>query len=238
MLTGRLHSIETLGSLDGPGLRTVFFMQGCNMRCLYCHNRDSWEVAGGKVCSSGELVEAALSYREYYGEKGGVTFSGGEPLLQADFLIEAVRELKRLGIHTALDTSGSVYSEKSRELFRLADLVMLDIKHSDKARYPELCGFPGGNAFSNLRYLQLQGLKYWIRQVIVEGYTDSEEQADGLARLLAARNPPEKTELLPYHDMGLSKWTASGSRYPLGGIKPPPAERMELLRNRLRGLST
>lgn len=233
MKTGLIHSVETLGLLDGPGLRTVFFMQGCNMRCIYCHNRDSLDIEGGRSCTVGEIADTALRYREYHGEDGGVTFSGGEPLLQAEFLIEAVKALRSRGIKTALDTSGSFYNEKTRILFGLVDLVILDIKHSDKRRYPELCRFPGENAFANLEYIRRNSVRYWIRQVVVGGYTDTEEQAAKLARLFDSGHKPEKIELLPYHETGREKWSACGEAYPLEGAEPPSAARMKLLREKI-----
>ncbi|MBI9104842.1 MAG: 4Fe-4S cluster-binding domain-containing protein [Spirochaetales bacterium] len=247
MIKGRLHSIETLGTLDGPGLRTVFFMQGCNMKCLYCHNRDSWSLNGGREFSLDELISTVISYREYYGEEGGVTFSGGEPLLQADFLIDVVKELKAMYIHTAIDTSGSLFNEKTRKLFGLADLIILDIKHARKNEYKSVCSYPGEMAFANLAFLQESNKKYWVRQVIVDGYTDDERQVEELKNLLQfgktgrsdspcnsdypekSVNKPERIELLPYHAMGKEKWLTCGMAYPLTGMEPPSTGRMRLL---------
>ena len=232
-MEGRIHSVETMGTLDGPGLRTVFFLQGCNMKCVYCHNRDTWDLSEGESWSAERIVSTALSYRDYYGEEGGVTFSGGEPLLQVDFLLEAVKELKDAGIHTAVDTSGSVFNEKTRKLFNMADLVLLDIKHSDISQYPRICGNRGKNTFSNLRYLQENTTAYWVRQVIVEGYTDSVSQVEELATLLKPGHRPRRVDLLPYHEMGKEKWKLYGEDYPLEGTAPPSEERMSLLRDRL-----
>ncbi len=236
MIQGRIHSIETMGTLDGPGIRTVFFLQGCNMQCVYCHNRDSWSLNGGELYTVGKVVSTALSYREYYGEDGGVTFSGGEPLLQGDFLFEAAASLKKYGISTAVDTSGSVFNRKVAELFRLVDLVILDIKHSDMNQYGRICSFSGDSAFCCLEYLQNSNIRYRVRQVIVEGYTDTVEQVDHLAEILESDNPPERVELLPYHDMGKNKWANCGKEYPLDGVLPPTEERVGLLRGRLKGL--
>lgn len=234
MNPGRIHSIETMGTLDGPGIRTVFFMQGCNMQCLYCHNRDSWDLSSGKAISKEEIVETVSSYRAYYGGNGGVTFSGGEPLLQSSFLLDVVIELKKRGIHTALDTSGSVYSRESRELLGAVDLVILDIKNSDDKVFRELCGLSSRNMKANLVYLQEGKTPYWIRQVILEGYTDSQKQMDDLSRMLKRGKPPLKIELLPYHGMGMEKWDAAGQHYGLKGAVPPDRELMNQLNMRLR----
>ncbi len=237
MIQGRIHSIETMGTLDGPGIRTVFFLQGCNMQCVYCHNRDSWSLNGGELYSVDKVVSTALSYREYYGENGGVTFSGGEPLLQGDFLFEAAASLKKYGISTAVDTSGSVFNEKTVEIFSLVDLVILDIKHSAVDKYESICSFPGRPAFASLKFLQKNRTRYWIRQVIVDSYTDTVEQVDRLVEILDSDNPPERIELLPYHSMGSNKWLKYGKNCPLEGISPPSKEKMSELKSRLKGLN-
>lgn len=233
MIEGCLHSIETLGSLDGPGLRTVFFLQGCNMECLYCHNRDSWTVGNGELYTVVDIISMVQSYREYYGDEGGVTFSGGEPLLQSRFLIEVIKELKKINIHTVLDTSGSLFNDETKELFQLADLIILDLKHIHKEKYRDICSYDGDNAFHNLNFLQNSENSYWIRQVIVEGYTDDFRHIEELGTVLRKGHCPEKIELLPYHKMGRDKWISSCGFYPLEGIKPPTAEKMSQLKTRL-----
>ncbi|MBI9099385.1 MAG: pyruvate formate lyase-activating protein [Spirochaetaceae bacterium] len=233
MKTGRIHSIESLGSLDGPGIRTVFFMQGCNMKCLYCHNRDSWDCRGGEVISTGEILSAVKSYRAYYGHTGGVTFSGGEPLLQSDFLLEVVTGLKDMGVHCAIDTSGSLYNGNTERLIDQTDLVILDIKHSDPHMYRTLCGSDGSASFRTLEYLKKSRTPYWIRQVIVPGYTDSFQQIDMLKELIMGKKSPERVELLPYHDGGKDKWISLGQQYPLEAIGSPPSDLMSVLRTRL-----
>ena len=238
MKSGRLHSVESLGALDGPGLRTVFFMQGCNMKCLYCHNRDSWSPIGGGVITVEDILKQVSSYREYYGKTGGVTFSGGEPLLQYDFLIDVITELKKLEIHTAVDTSGSVFNVKTNELFDLVDLVILDIKNSDPLMFSELCSHNSENTFSNLSYLQNSQNEYWIRQVIIEKYSDTEDQIDKLSDMLDLANRPGKIELLPYHSMGNEKWIHRGEPYPLKDVEPPSEELMNQLNTRLYRSST
>jgi pyruvate formate lyase activating enzyme len=233
MEEGRIHSIESLGSLDGPGIRTVFFMQGCNMKCLYCHNRDSWDSKAGTNITVDEILKSVRSFREYYGNKGGVTFSGGEPLLQSGFLIEAVSRLKQIGIHCTIDTSGSVFSENTRLLMDLADLVILDIKHSDFEEYKILCNYSGQSAFRTLEYLQRGSTSYWIRQVILERYTGSTGQIDNLKKITQKGLVPEKIELLPYHEMGREKWTEFNEAYSPKVMKKPSEELMNQLNIRL-----
>ena len=243
-LKGLVHSVESMGSLDGPGLRTVFFMQGCNMRCCYCHNPDSWSPSGGAEYSAEDILSAALDYKPYYGDSGGVTFSGGEPLLQADFLIEAVELLKAHGIASAVDTSGSVFNKKTRTLFNAAALVILDIKHAKKERYLEICSFPGDATFENLQYLQKNKIRYWIRQVVAAGLTDDDRQIDELAALLQEGARPEKTELLAYHSMGAEKWSEVEDAYTrsvslteiLRSLTPPEPARLKFLQSRLDDL--
>lgn len=237
MSKGRIHSIESMGTLDGPGLRTVFFMQGCNMRCLYCHNRDSWDPRSGREISVDEILESAASYKSYYGMSGGVTFSGGEPLLQSSFLLQAVNKLKKEGIHTAVDTSGSLFSRDTRELFDAVDLVILDIKHSNSYRFRELCGLPIENLRRNLEYLQKGGTAYWIRQVIAGGYTDTHQQINSLSRMIRRGAEPVKIELLPYHAMGMEKWAEAGEEYRLSHLEPPSGDLMDQLNMRLRNSS-
>lgn len=238
MLKGKLHSLETLGALDGPGLRTVFFLQGCNMKCLYCHNRDSWDPDAGSELTIDSILDTVQSNRAYYGKKGGVTFSGGEPLLQSAFLLQAVKALKEAGVHTVIDTSGSLFNAETKELFRSVDLVILDVKHSDSAAFRELCGLSDGPMRQNLAFLQREGIPYWIRQVIVPGVTDSHEQMDAISEMIYREEGPEKTELLPYHAMGLEKWRKAGDRSPLEGWETPSQEIMDQLNSRLRRSST
>lgn len=233
MRKGKIHSIESLGTFDGPGIRTVVFMQGCNMKCFYCHNRDSWDSSGGRHYSVDDLVSAILPYRDYYGDEGGVTFSGGEPLLQSVFLRDVVFELKKKGINIAIDTSGSVFNSHSLALFEIADLIILDIKHIERERYRQICSFSGESSFSNLEYLQNSKKDYWIRQVIVSGHTDSDSSAEELGQILNYKNRPGKIELLPYHDMGREKWIAEGGKYHLEGFRAPTHERMDQLNRRL-----
>ena len=221
-LIGYVHSFEPLGSFDGPGLRTVVFLSGCPMRCKYCHNPDMFGAAGGEKMTVGEVVDKCLRYRAY-NRGGGVTLSGGEPLMQERFAAELLREFKKRRIHTALDTAGSVYSE---EALSLASLVILDIKHTDEAAFKELCCFSSDNMLRTLEYLKKKRKRFWVRQVIVPGITDGE---DNIKKLKAMAKGAEKIELLPYHTMGVYKWEKLGLSYPLANVSEPSAETMQRL---------
>ena len=222
-LKGYIHSIETLGALDGPGIRTVVFMQGCNLRCRYCHNPDTWNIANTPVLTVDELFDKIIRYKEYYGGDGGVTASGGEPLLQAEFLTALFQKLKAAGINTALDTSGSVLNESVKGLLNYVDLVILDVKHTDSAAYENLCGTRGilSAVMAFLEYCAGRKKRVWLRQVIIPGINDTKEQVLELKKL-ADKYKPEKVELLPYHTMGVSKWEKLGLDYSLKDI--PPAD--------------
>lgn len=219
---GKIHSFETLGGLDGPGIRTVIFLQGCPMRCKYCHNADTFDVSGGIDMTVKETIEFCRRYKNYYGEKGGVTLSGGEPLFQSEFIIALLEAFKRENIHTVLDTSGCVYAPRALDL---ADLIILDIKHTDPAEFEKLTGHSMENTLKTLEYCKLKKHKYWIRQVIACGITDNESQ---VAALKAMSGNAEKIELLPYHDMGKDKWEKAGLEYQLF-VDPPTIELMEKL---------
>ena len=223
----KIHSIETLGALDGPGIRTVIFFQGCPMRCAYCHNPDMFDAAGGEERSVTELVAFCLRYKNYYGKDGGVTLSGGEPLLQDKIALTLIQALKRAGIHTALDTSGAVFAPA---VLLAADLIILDIKHTDPEAFFKLTGYPMDNTLKTLEYLKQNRKHFWVRQVIVEGITDSAEQITALKKAAAGA---EKIELLPYHMLGVHKWESCGFDYPLKDVKPTSEQVMEKLRQQL-----
>ena len=232
-----------MGTLDGPGIRTVVFMQGCLLRCRYCHNPDTFKIFTGgekieggmpEVYTADELFNKVIRYREYYGKEGGVTASGGEPLLQTEFLTAFFKKLKAAGINTALDTAGSVWNDKVRELLSCTDLVILDIKHTDAAAYDELCGQKKGAGLYGkvLRFLDYcagQKKRIWLRQVIVSGINDTMQQITELKRL-CDKYKPEKVELLPYHTMGAAKWAALDLKYTLNGVEPPDGKKMESLK--------
>lgn len=229
MATGRLHSIETFGALDGPGIRTVFFMQGCPARCMYCHNPDTWEEEAGEQVTVGEVISRARRGRPYYGENGGVTFSGGEPLLQADFLIEAMDALRKDGINSAIDTSGTYFDEKSEEVISHCDMVLLDIKHIDPSRFKELTGREQGTLSLLIDAVNRQEKPVWIRQVIVPGFNDDEEYIRELNKFLKRIKYIRKIELLGYHNMAEPKYDKLGIKYRLKGVKPMDSESLKKL---------
>ncbi|MDR1093397.1 MAG: pyruvate formate lyase-activating protein [Clostridiales bacterium] len=233
-MIGYLHSIETLGAADGPGIRTVLFMQGCPYRCVFCHNPDTWDARGCALkFTPVQLFKRVARFKEYYGKAGGVTASGGEPLAQAAFLVELFGLLKKEGIHTALDTAGSILNGSVRALLNATDLVILDGKHTDPALFDRICGLPenAGGLQKTLDFLSLcaeTGKRVWLRQVTVPGYTDGAEQVARLRRIADAYGA-ERVELLPYHTAGVYKWDKLGIPYPLAGVEPPSEECMRRL---------
>lgn len=229
MAIGKLHSIETFGALDGPGIRTVFFLQGCPARCMYCHNPDTWNEEAGEQVTVGEVVSRARRGRPYYGENGGVTFSGGEPLLQADFLIEAMDALRRDGITSAIDTSGTYFDENSEDVIAHCDMVLLDVKHIDPARFQELTGREQGTLRLLIDAINRQEKPVWIRQVIVPGFNDDENYIHQLNEFLTRINHIKKIELLGYHNMAEPKYDKLGIKYRLKGVKPMDSKSLEKL---------
>lgn len=228
-MNGKIHSIETFGTIDGPGIRFVVFMQGCTLKCKYCHNRDTWNTRGGKSVSIEELVKEILKYKSYIdNSEGGVTVSGGEPLLQAEFVTELFKKLKSLGIHTALDTSGSIpISDKIKELLNYTDLVLLDIKHIDEEKCVNLTGFTNKNTLEFATYLNNINLPVWIRQVLLPNYTDDKFDLINLKKFISTLNNVEKIEILPYHNLGKFKWDEIGDVYELNNIDPPTQEEID-----------
>lgn len=223
-IVGKIHSIETLGALDGEGLRTVFFLQGCGMRCRFCHNPDTWSFsAAAQEMTVKKLVDFALRYKNYYGENGGVTLSGGEPLAQEEFCIDVINLLHTHGINVAIDTGGSIFSPS---VYDIADLIILDIKHTNATVFKELTGCDNTNLLKTLEYLRANKLKFWVRQVIVSGITDDLQQIKNLKAMAAGA---AKIELLPYHTLGIAKWQSMGLEYLLSGIEPPSREQMRIL---------
>lgn len=228
-MNGKIHSIETFGTVDGPGIRFVIFMQGCTLKCKYCHNRDTWNVKAGTSTSVPELVKEILKYKSYIDNSdGGVTVSGGEPLLQAEFITELFKELKNLGIHTALDTSGALpISDQIKELLKYTDLVLLDIKHINPEKCVNLTGFTNKNTLEFAKYLSNINLPVWIRQVLVPGYTDDKFDLLDLKKFIENLSNVEKVELLPYHNLGKFKWDEIGDTYELMDVTPPTPEEIE-----------
>ena len=229
-MPGRVHSYETMGALDGPGLRLVVFLQGCPLRCRYCHNPDTWAADGGKDTDVAEIVRRLLRLQPYFGRRGGLTLSGGEPLRQPEFCGELLRECRRLGVHGALDTGGGVWDEACREVIDLADLVILDIKAADRAVWQALTGRDAFAALTGmLAHLRRTSHPVWIRQVVAEGLNDRPEdmlKMLGLVRDLRL----ERLELLPYHDLARGKWERLGLPYAADDLKPPRPETLAKLR--------
>ncbi|KMQ49552.1 Pyruvate formate-lyase activating enzyme [Chitinispirillum alkaliphilum] len=228
---GNIHSIETFGTVDGPGIRYTIFFQGCPLRCRYCHNRDTWSTEGGRQVTIEELLEEIEKYRPFLESSGGgVTATGGEPLLQADFVNELFRELKARGIHTALDTSGFItITPVLEELLEVTDLVMLDIKHIDEEKHKELTGVSNKRTLALAEYLSECNIRTWIRHVVLEGYFEDDQSDHQLAEFISTLSNVEKVELLPYHSMGAFKWEELGLDYPLEGFDPPSAEKMKTI---------
>ena len=231
---GRIHSIETFGAVDGPGIRFVVFFQGCPMRCQYCHNPDSWEYGGGTEKSVEELVTEIKKYKHYFGETGGVTVSGGEPLAQIDFLTELFEALKGEGIHTCLDTSGVTFNttmqtlKKFDKLMEFTDLVLLDIKHIDRDKHKSLTGHYNDSVLEFARYLDKKSIPVWIRHVLVPGVTADKKQLTKLREFLDTLTNVEKIEVLPYHTLGVSKYEKLGLDYSLKGVDAPTSEEIEI----------
>ena len=206
-IQARIHSFESLGAVDGPGLRFVVFMQGCHMRCQYCQNRDTWDMHAGTLYSVEDLKKKIMKYKNYIMPHGGVTISGGEPLLQTPFLISLFEELKKEGIHTCIDTAGNLeITTEIAKLIDLTDLFLLDIKCiNDKICIP-LTGFSNKKELAFARYLSEHGKPMWIRQVLIPGITDIEEDLLQLKDFISTLKTVEKVEFLPYHNLGKFKW--------------------------------
>lgn len=225
-ITGRIHSLETFGTVDGPGIRFVIFTQGCALKCKYCHNRDTWDTTIGKHISVADLIQKIMKYEEYMKlSNGGVTVTGGEPLLQPKFLISLFTELKKLGIHTALDTSGMFpLTDEIKQVLSLTDLVLLDIKHIDNNKCKDLVGFSNKLELEFAKYLSENNIPIWIRQVIIPSITDDEQDLIKLRDFIKSLKTVQKVELHPYHSLGVYKWEKLGFEYPLKDIKPATDE--------------
>ena len=232
-IKGRIHSVESFGSADGPGVRYIVFLKGCNMRCQYCHNPDTWAKDGGELMTPEEVLKNALRYKTYWKEKGGITVSGGEALLQIDFVTELFRLAKEKGVNTCLDTSGNPFSmeepfkSKFDELMKYTDLFMLDIKHMDDAAHRKLTGQTNQNILEMAAYLSDHGKAMWIRHVLVPGITTEEDELHRLRSFLDTLKTVERVEVLPYHTLGVFKWKELGIPYQLEGVDPPTKEQID-----------
>ncbi|MBR5441576.1 MAG: pyruvate formate lyase-activating protein [Clostridia bacterium] len=227
-MTGYIHSKESFGTVDGPGIRYVLFMQGCPLRCIYCHNPDTWQAGGGTPITADEVITEFNKNRAFY-KNGGITVTGGEPLLQADFLIELFKKAREDGIHTCIDTSGIVFNPENDELTRKldtlldhTDLVMLDIKHIDSAVHKEMTGAENNNVLSFAKHLEAKAVPLWVRHIIVEGYTDKPEDLIALGEFIGRLKNLKALDVLPYHTMGVNKYNELGIPYPLEGMEALP----------------
>ncbi len=236
-LVGKVHSFETLGAVDGPGIRFILFMQGCPLRCKYCHNRDTWDCEGGNEYTVDEIYEKILKYKNYFtASNGGVTVSGGEPLLQPNFIIELFKRLKQAGINTALDTSGMFdITDKIKELIDLTDLFLVDIKSINDEICKDLVGRSNKKELEFIKYLDSIGKEIWIRQVIVPGITDKEEDLYKLRDFINSVYHITKVDLLPYHDLGKYKWINMGEVYPLENVRTADSDDIERVKKILEG---
>lgn len=229
-IKGRIHSIESFGAVDGPGIRFVVFFQGCPIRCLYCHNPDSWEPSGGKEVTASDLAAQILRYKNFI-KNGGVTLSGGEPLFQSRFAEELLKLCKKNGFHTAIDTAGSVPLSVCKSAVDAADMLLLDIKAIDSALAKRITGADNKNALALLKYCEQNKKPVWIRHVLLPGYTLTEEHAHKLGEYLKDFECIKKVELLPFHKMGEYKWETLGLDYTLTDVQPPEPEQVEEIKN-------
>lgn len=232
-IKGLVHSVESFGSVDGPGIRYIIFLKGCPMRCRFCHNPDTWNRNGAMEMTADELLDKAERFRSYWGNKGGITVSGGEALLQIDFLLELFENARRRGINTCLDTSAQpfkregVWFEKFERLMSFTDTVLLDIKHIDDNGHRQLTGFSNKNILSCAGYLSEIKKPVWIRHVLVPGVTDNDELLIRLREFIDTLHNVERVEVLPYHTLGVFKWKELGIPYTLEGTEPPTKERID-----------
>lgn len=228
-VTGRIHSIETFGAVDGPGVRFVVFLQGCALRCLYCHNPDSWTACGGTPISAAELIEQIKDYKNYI-KNGGVTLSGGEPLMQPEFALAVILGCKLLGLHTAIDTAGSLPIAQTSKVIDAADLILLDIKSTDAFLSRALTGAPEllKNSIATLNYCEQIEKPVWIRHVLLPYYTLNAKHLESLAQMLKRYKCVKKVELLPFHKLGEYKWEQLNLQYKLKDVPPPTAAQLRL----------
>ena len=241
MTLANVHSIETFGSVDGPGLRYILFLKGCRLRCAFCHNADTWDLSSEDQRSADEILDHAERYRSYWGSEGGITVSGGEPLLQIDFLIELFQKAKQRNINTCIDTAGEPFTKegewftKFEELMHYTDILLVDIKHINRNKHIRLTGKPNDNILEMFHYLSDINKPIWIRQVLVPGWTDDIEDLKKTRAFIETLSNVKKIEILPYHNMGAYKWEKLGMKYPLEGVEAPDKDSIELADKVLHG---
>lgn len=230
---GKVHSVESFGSVDGPGVRYIFFLQGCHMRCKYCHNPETWAMEGGELMLPQEAFDKAYRYHTYWKNNGGITVSGGEALLQIDFVTELFKIAKAKGVNTTLDTSGHPFTmeepfiSKFNELMKVTDLFMLDIKQINDNKHKELTGWTNSNILRMAEYLSDNGKDMWIRHVLVPGITDEDKDLEELRDFVKSLKTVKRFEVLPYHTLGVFKWENIGIEYSLSDVRPPSKELIE-----------
>ena len=230
---GKVHSLESFGLVDGPGVRFVIFLQGCHMRCKYCHNPETWNTEVGEEWTPQDLFNKVIRYKNYWGKDGGITVSGGEPLLQIDFLIEFFKLAKEKGVHTTVDTSGNPFTleepfiSKFNELMEVTDLFMLDVKEINDEKHKVLTKWTNSNILQMAQYLSDHGKDMWIRHVLVPDLTDDEEGLKELNTFIKSLKTVTRVEILPYHTLGKFKWEKLGIDYPLEGVRTPSEEEVK-----------
>ena len=222
-----VHSYESMGTFDGPGLRLVVFLQGCPFRCLYCANPDTIDLQGGKATRPEDIVHMAVDQKPFFGKRGGVTFSGGEPTVQAEALVPLVRNLKSHGIHTCIDSNGGVWNKHVEELLSEIDLVLLDIKQFNPERHRQLTGRSNEQTLHTAAWLEEHDHPFWLRYVLVPGYSDMEEDIRALGEALGKYKQIQRVEILPYHRFGVHKWEAMGWNYELEHVKENTQEQLD-----------
>ncbi|MBR5965846.1 MAG: pyruvate formate lyase-activating protein [Treponema sp.] len=233
MTDGYIHSIESFGAVDGPGTRHIVFTAGCPLRCKFCHNPDTWNMAGGQKMSPADLLADALKDRAYWGSKGGITVSGGEPLMQLDFLLDFFTLAKKENVNTCIDTSGGPFTdqgewfEKFERLMQMTDLLLMDIKHIDPSEHKELTGQGNDNIIAMFRYLDKIKKPIWIRHVLVPGISDNDKWLQKTSDFIKSLGNVERVEVLPYHTLGTAKYKELGIPYPLEGVASPTTERVQ-----------
>lgn len=232
-IIGHINSTESFGSVDGPGVRFIFFLQGCPMRCKYCHNPETWAVKGGDEMTAQEAFDLAYKYKNYWKGGGGITVSGGEAMLQIEFVTELFKLAKEHGVSTALDTSGSPFTHnepffsKFQELMKYTDLVILDIKEIDDEKHRKLTGHSNKNILDLARWLSDNGIDMWIRHVLVPTITENDDDLKGLADFIGTLKTVKRVEVLPYHTLGVPKYEKLGIPYPLEGVPTPTKAEVE-----------
>jgi pyruvate formate lyase activating enzyme len=234
-LTGKLHSFESCGTVDGPGIRFIVFTQGCPLRCKYCHNPDTWDLKDAKYERDIEFtINEIKKYKPFFRNGGGLTITGGEPFVQMNYIEALFKRAKEEGIHTAVDTSGYIFNDRVKEVLEYVDLVLLDIKSINPDTYKELTGVELENTLKFAEYLDSIGKPVWIRHVVVPGITDKKENLEKLADYVSKLKNVEKIELLPFHQMGTHKWEEMNLEYPLKDVKEPTVEDMKAARQIFR----